>query len=480
MITIQMQNTTFTDAEQVPVSGSISITPNSVWDYTNAGVVETVVDVVNTYNVVNGKIADSAGVPVDIQLLPTSGTGISVTDAAYDVTFSFGSTAWREVWDIPDTPTTIEISDITKLSTTAVATLPIAGPAGSTGPAGAQGPQGTQGTAGATGATGPAGATGAAGADGISVDHVTRTLGNGAQGTTDTYTVWGDVSETISMRTFTVYNGADGATGATGPAGATGAAGAQGPQGPQGVAGGSMNWLGAWVSTTTYAADDAISSGGRSFISLQAGNLNHTPPATGTSDAWWGLAADKGADGATGSTGATGPQGPQGTAGAAGATGATGATGPQGAAGATGAAGTSVDHVSKTAGTGAPGTTDTYTVWGDAGETINMSTFTVYNGADGGVGTGYTWVVKAAAYTAVDGDGIFADTSAGAFPVTLPLAPSTNAKVAFNDSAGTWSTANLTVARNGQTIMGLAQDLIADQQNGSFELIFNGTDWRLF
>lgn len=45
--------------------------------------------------------------------------------------------------------------------------------------------------------------------------------------------------------------------------------------------------------------------------------------------------------------------------------------------------GTEVDHISKTSGTGAPGTTDTYTVWGDLGETINLGTFNVYNGANG-------------------------------------------------------------------------------------------------
>ena len=37
-----------------------------------------------------------------------------------------------------------------------------------------------------------------------------------------------------------------------------------------------------------------------------------------------------------------------------------------------------------------PGETDTYTVWGDAGETINLGTFTVYNGDDGTDGTNGT------------------------------------------------------------------------------------------
>ena len=46
--------------------------------------------------------------------------------------------------------------------------------------------------------------------------------------------------------------------------------------------------------------------------------------------------------------------------------------------------GQKVDHVSKTGGTGLAGTTDTYTVWGDLAETINLGTFLVYNGQDGG------------------------------------------------------------------------------------------------
>lgn len=51
--------------------------------------------------------------------------------------------------------------------------------------------------------------------------------------------------------------------------------------------------------------------------------------------------------------------------------------------GTNGVDGQDIDHVSKTSGTGAAGTTDTYTVWGDLGETINLGTFTVYNGVNG-------------------------------------------------------------------------------------------------
>ena len=44
---------------------------------------------------------------------------------------------------------------------------------------------------------------------------------------------------------------------------------------------------------------------------------------------------------------------------------------------------TDIDHTSRTIGTGTPGTTDTYTLWGDVGETVVFGTFTVHNGIDG-------------------------------------------------------------------------------------------------
>ena len=48
------------------------------------------------------------------------------------------------------------------------------------------------------------------GVDGKDVDHVSKTSGTGASGTTDVYTVWGDVAETVNLGTFNVYNGIDG------------------------------------------------------------------------------------------------------------------------------------------------------------------------------------------------------------------------------------------------------------------------------
>ena len=48
------------------------------------------------------------------------------------------------------------------------------------------------------------------GTNGLDVDHISKTSGTGAGGTTDVYTVWGDVAETVNLGTFNVYNGYDG------------------------------------------------------------------------------------------------------------------------------------------------------------------------------------------------------------------------------------------------------------------------------
>lgn len=96
-------------------------------------------------------------------------------------------------------------------------------------------------------------------------------------------------------------------------------------------------------------------------------------------------------------------------------------------------------------------------------------------------GGGITWVAKTANYTAVSGDGILANTSGSAFTVTLPASPTIGDTVAFSDSNGTFHTNNLTIARNGSLIQGLAEDLVVDVKDSSFQLIYNGatTGWKL-
>jgi|TARA_R110000764_G_scaffold33207_4_gene74501 hypothetical protein len=96
-------------------------------------------------------------------------------------------------------------------------------------------------------------------------------------------------------------------------------------------------------------------------------------------------------------------------------------------------------------------------------------------------GLGEAWVKKTAHYTALDGDNIFADTSAGVFTITLPAAPALGAQVKIIDAEGTFGTNNLTVGRNSLKIMGSAADLTVSTNSAGIALVYNDADngWRL-
>jgi hypothetical protein len=72
------------------------------------------------------------------------------------------------------------------------------------------------------------------------------------------------------------------------------------------------------------------------------------------------------------------------------------------------------------------------------------------------------WATKTTTYTAVDGDRLLADTSGGAFTITLPSSPSAGHYIEINDPEETWPTNNLTVARNGSNIDSLAENLVCN------------------
>ena len=108
---------------------------------------------------------------------------------------------------------------------------------------------------------------------------------------------------------FTTLSFMDFATGPAGPAGPQGPEGPIGPQGPQGTPGPTgeagpegqkgdkgLNWKGAWVATTDYVEDDAVSRNGSSWRAVRA-NTNVIP----VEGPDWTIIAQKGD---------AGPQGP--------------------------------------------------------------------------------------------------------------------------------------------------------------------------
>jgi len=83
-------------------------------------------------------------------------------------------------------------------------------------------------------------------------------------------------------------------------------------------------------------------------------------------------------------------------------------------------------------------------------------------------------------YTAAAGDRIAADTSSSAFTITLPAAPSEDDIVEIIDQEGSFATNNLTIDRNGSTIEGLTENLLADVSGANFYLQYNGSTWVVF
>ena len=79
---------------------------------------------------------------------------------------------------------------------------------------------------------------------------------------------------------------------------------------------------------------------------------------------------------------------------------------------------------------------------------------------------------KTSTFTAVSGDGFFANTTSGGFTCNLP-AGAAGAIVSLADYAGTWQTGNLTVSPNGSDkIGGVNADVILNTEGQSVTFVF--------
>jgi len=92
----------------------------------------------------------------------------------------------------------------------------------------------------------------------------------------------------------------------------------------------------------------------------------------------------------------------------------------------------------------------------------------------GDISGGAAWqaVITADPANAVAGYGYFCNTTGGAFTVTLPTSPVLGDFISFIDYAGTFDTENLTIARNGKNIQGVAEDLTVSVERAGLTLVF--------
>jgi hypothetical protein len=98
------------------------------------------------------------------------------------------------------------------------------------------------------------------------------------------------------------------------------------------------------------------------------------------------------------------------------------------------------------------------------------------------VSGGAAWqAVVTSSLTVVAKSGYFVNTSGGVITATLPAAPVLGDFISFIDYNGTFDTNNLTIARNGKNIQGVAEDLTVSVERAGLTLVFtdNTQGWLL-
>jgi hypothetical protein len=125
------------------------------------------------------------------------------------------------------------------------------------------------------------------------------------------------------------------------------------------------------------------------------------------------------------------------------------------------------------------------TISGDTAYTLTLPTATGTTGqvlslSDGSgtlafatVAGGAAWqAVKTTGFTAVAKEGYFCNTTSSAFTATLPASAVIGDFISFIDYAGTFDTNNLTIARNGHNIQGVAENLTVSVERAGLTLVY--------
>ena len=91
------------------------------------------------------------------------------------------------------------------------------------------------------------------------------------------------------------------------------------------------------------------------------------------------------------------------------------------------------------------------------------------------------WEIISSDDSIAKGEAFMVDTTGGPVQVTLPGSPALGDTVRIMDLAGTADTNNITIARNGNNIMGLGQDLTISTENASVGLVYSNATygWKL-
>ena len=91
------------------------------------------------------------------------------------------------------------------------------------------------------------------------------------------------------------------------------------------------------------------------------------------------------------------------------------------------------------------------------------------------------WIITSTNVSINKSEAYMVDTTGGGVTVTLPATPNLGDTIRLMDLAGTFDTNNCTVARNGENIMGLAEDLILSTENAAIGLVYSNATygWKL-
>jgi len=108
---------------------------------------------------------------------------------------------------------------------------------------------------------------------------------------------------------------------------------------------------------------------------------------------------------------------------------------------------------------------------------IEVTTFSGGAGGGGSSSPALTWNIASSNATMVANNGYFVDTSGGAKTMTLPTSATLGDTIRINDLAGSFATYNLTVARNGHKIQGIADNLLVDADQSSFGLVYSNSTY---